>query len=100
MDNFVLGDVADVGEPAFDGLATHRYPTGAGDGHAGERTDQGRLAGPALADDCDELAWLDAESAPVQDRLLLDGDHEVLGVETQRAPVVALKERGSVEDEP
>ena len=88
-------------------MSVRRPPTGSpltvivpvgGRRHPGERLHQRRLARAALADDRHELARLEPSVVWLQDLLVLDRDRDALGVEAQRAPLVAGDERRAVED--
>ena len=100
VDDLVLGQVADVGEPGRDRLAADRDRPAGRVGDAGERLDQRRLAGAALADDRDELAGLDRERRAARICLSLTSHRDALGVQPQRAPLARRDEAGAVEDQP
>ena len=98
--DLVLRDVADVRQPRRDRLAADGHRAARGARHAGQRLDQRRLAGPALADHDDELVGLDAERRLGEDLLALHAHGEALGIEPERAALVAGEELGAVEEQP
>ena len=100
MDDLVLGQIPDVGQPCADGLAIDGDRATRWGCDAGERLEQRRLARAALADEGDELAGLDAERRLGQDLLFSHAHRHALGVESQRALLGAGDEGRPVEDEP
>jgi hypothetical protein len=100
VDDLVLREVADVGQATGDRLAADGDAALRGGCHAGQRLDERRLPRAALADDRHELAGLDAQRGRSQDLLVLDAHGDALGVEAQRAALLAGDEAAAVEQQP